>query len=70
MDRKALYKITTTQSIAPTITLAVKVKSPDPDMVTAEVAPEEPLVAVPVGVELETVELEADKPVLVDVAVC
>ena len=54
------------------MTLAVKVKSPDPDLVTAGVAPEEPLVAVPVGVELEAVELEADKPVDVAeaVAVC
>jgi len=57
------------QSIAPTMTLAVKVKSPDPDLVTAGVAPEEPLVAVPVGVELEAVELEADKPVDVAEAV-
>ena len=48
---EAFYKITTTQSIAPTMTLAVKVKSPDPDLAIAGVAPEEPLVAVPVAVE-------------------
>jgi len=69
MGRKALYKITRTQSIAPTMMLAVKVKSPDPDLVTAGVAPEEPLVAVPVGAELETAELEAAKPVDVAEAV-
>ena len=33
------------------MTLAVKVKSPDPDLAIAGVAPEEPLVAVPVAVE-------------------
>jgi len=56
----------TTQSIVPTMTLVVKMKSPDPDLATTGVAPEEPLVAV--LVEL-AVELEADAPVDVAEAV-
>jgi hypothetical protein len=45
------------------MTLAVKVKSPDPDLVIAGVAPEELLVALSVAVEPEV-----DEPAPVDVA--
>jgi hypothetical protein len=45
------------------MTLAIKLKNPDPDLVIAGVAPEEPLVAVPVAVEPEV-----DEPCPVDVA--
>ena len=45
------------------MTLAVRVKSPYPDLVIAGVAPEELLVTVLVGVEREV-----DEPVPVDVA--
>jgi len=62
------YKTTTTQSIAPTMTLAVKVKSLNPDLVIAGVAPEEPLLAVPVAVEPEVCEPEVDERAPVDVA--
>jgi hypothetical protein len=50
-------------SIEPTMTVAIKVKSPDPDLVIPGVAPEEPLVAV-----LVAVEPEVDEPCPVDVA--
>ena len=42
------------------MTLTVEANSPDPDLATAGMAPEEPLVAVPVAVEL-AVELEVDE---------
>jgi hypothetical protein len=48
--KKARYKPTTTQSIAPTTMLAVKVNNLYPDLATVGVAPEELLVVVPVAV--------------------
>ena len=71
---KALYKTTITQSIAPTTMLAVKVNNLDPDLVTPGVAPEEPLVEVPVVPVAVELEVDERVPVPVDVteavAVC